>query len=857
MFGKSKHSKHSNNDNSLYPDIDIINSTPSLIGTGERRAPHALTADEVLGSAPKKPTADIPMQNGRAVSPLEALRQRAISAANEKAEEEKRRKAAEEKQRKAEAERRAERTAQPEGTVKFEAAHKKENTGASLFEKCLPYISENGKPILEEKPQYKLESIDDIINASENKAARLLEQLNNMGAVTYDSLSRTSAPSKEKPLDEPIAETPAVAVEEIKTVLDSPESLGTISDIDNSSFETRTITFDKITDQDHIYEDIVSSTKQLDISEEIFDATPNASKDITIDTAFTPAEFKVEKDYLGYSDAKEIGTRLLKKSRAAGIRLTLTTLLFIALGVLRLPFIHDKLFAAQSFFGTIALSIFAVICLINYDAFAKIGSLFSPRRRCEAGAAITAVATVIYSLQALSSKSNPYHMILFATAVFFAKCVAVSMRNNCILNNFRLIANKKEKLAIKFINDRQITFAMAKNNIEGDALIGAANSCSNVQEFLKYTLQDSAMNGILGSFTCTALILSLLGATVYGIYTSSLAAFCSVFAVLVGFAFSPTVFFTDILPISRANSKLRQRGAMIAGAEVAKQIELANAVAVKTIDLFPAGTVTLHSMQPISPNDIDKTLLDAAAIAKQSDSPLFDIFDKIAATQGAEIPIADSIKYEERLGISGWVDNRHIFIGNRTLLEAHGIKVPSIEVDKSILRNNLFPVYVASDEQPCAILAVNYNVADSICDEVRSLTASGVMILVDSSDPNINGEMICDYFGLFPGAAYVMGSSGSQLYKNATKHEDCISAGAAYKTHSLSGSIFSIFNAAAKIKRSITRLTVFHIISAILMATIYVYSSYINGFSPLESGTIFIYMVLSLAISYIISLFNK
>lgn len=31
------------------------------------------------------------------------------------------------------------------------------------------------------------------------------------------------------------------------------------------------------------------------------------------------------------------------------------------------------------------------------------------------------------------------------------------------------------------------------------------------------------------------------------------------------------------------------------------------------------------------------------------------------------------------MGISGWVDNKLLFVGNRTLMEAHGIEVPSVE----------------------------------------------------------------------------------------------------------------------------------------------------------------------------------
>ncbi len=849
MFAKSKHSKHSS-ENSLTPDIEIINNTPSLVGGGHYAAPHALTAEEVL-KQPQKPVENIPVAGANKLSPLDALRQKTMAAAAEKEKKAAEQRAAEALKAQQEAEKLH--TAIPQNPIK---SVQKANT--SLYEKCLPYISEtDGMPIKKE-PDYKLASVDEIINISESKASELLKKLNLMGSVSYDSLSKQEEPKVEEILQkaEIISDGKPLEteIEIIEMKSEEADVIPTISDIDNSTSPSPTVSFDAIHTEAQ-YEDIVSSTRPIDLTGEFFEIDESEHHQISTEEALQPEEFKVQDDYLGYTDAKRIGTLLLKNSRSAGVRLILTFLLTAVLGVLRVPFIYEAFSAGQMFFSLISTGIFFLICLVNYDAFSAIKSLFTPRALPESGAALTAIAAAVYCAHTLSIKSSPYNMIVFASITFLVKCIAVSMRNTYILNNFRIIATKRDKFALKFISDRQITFAMAKNTIEGDALIGAANRCESVQEFLKHTYKDSVMNGIFGKFTLAALIISLIGAAVYGIYNSSVSSFFTVFAVLVGISFSPTSLFTDIYPLSRANARLNKNGAMIAGASGAASIELANAVAARSCDIFPAGTVTLHSMQSLSPNNIDRTLLDAAAVSKQIESPLFGIFGKIAATDQKEIPIADSIKYEDRLGISGWVENRHIFIGNRTLLEAHGIKVPPIEVDKKILRNGFFPIYIACDDLPCALLTVQYNVDEKICEDVRRLTSSGVMILIDSSDPNLTGEMVCDYFGLYEGAVYIMGSSGSQLYKNAVKAEDGVSSPAGFRDEP--GNIFSVFKEAARIKHTITALTVFHIIAAILMTVAYVYSSFINSFSPLESGTIFLYTAASLVISYIITLLKR
>lgn len=189
---------------------------------------------------------------------------------------------------------------------------------------------------------------------------------------------------------------------------------------------------------------------------------------------------------------------------------------------------------------------------------------------------------------------------------------------------------------------------------------------------------------------------------------------------------------------------------MIAGKAGAEQVEEANAVVINSKDIFPSGSITLHRMQVLSENNLEDTILRAASLTEAMQSPLAPIFKKIAGNSNiTSFPDSDTIKYEEALGISGWVDNRLMFIGNRTLLEAHGISVPDVELDRKILMQGYFPVYVASGNKAYALLIVKYEADYAVAKELRTLTNSGVTLLVKTSDPNLTEEMICDYFGLY------------------------------------------------------------------------------------------------------------
>ena len=264
----------------------------------------------------------------------------------------------------------------------------------------------------------------------------------------------------------------------------------------------------------------------------------------------------------------------------------------------------------------------------------------------------------------------------------------------------------------------------------------------------------------------------------------------------------------------------------------------------------------MHRLQVLSDNSVDDTIIRAASLTEAMKSPLAPIFKKIAGTGGNTVlPDSDTVKYEDRMGISGWVDNRLLFIGNRTLMEAHGIEVPNVELDRKILRQGLFPVYVATQDKACALITVRYTVREDIAKELRRVSSLGVTMLINSSDPNMTEEMICDYMGLYSDSVKVMSAAGSHMYKNAVTPTPSIGAPAAYKGNPMG--LAAIISNASRIKKSNLLLTVLYVISAVLGAVLFAYMSF-DGSGALMSGTaVLLYSLVSAIISYILYFTQK
>ena len=832
----SSKSKHSKNNEYILP----IETTEGfkLTPAGQKSnfvAPHALTREEVIGNSPKQKTKDIKMSGG--VSPLDALKQKSLGNV----------------------EKVQERVATKENTVTPKVKPVERNISSdvevSLLDKCMPYIKEAGTPQKKAEPVYTLDSVESILNTETIKTDELLSQLSTMGTVTIDTLGKkapdvstkaqtpTATNQPKKKPDEIILETPA----EKKQELEATRVIPTISDIDNATSVNINYTTE--------FEDISSGTRIIDLSTEMFEENITPVTAIPTTKGFLDDEFSVEQEYTSYNDLRRIGGKLTAKRNGARAKMIFTILFTAILSFGFSPSVYMSLNKNPSAFQIIVTLFYGVLCLINLDMFAKLPSLFKKNAQPEAAIGVPALFTIIYVVFSLIRGINPFYVVMFSAIAISFKTIALFMREKYILNNFRVIATNNVKCAVRFIDDRQVTFAMAKNSIDGDVLVGCPNKTKHIGDFMRNSLISPVMNGALSKFFIVSMIISVVASVLSAINASDFSVLLSSLPINFGFLLAPTLLFTDILPLARTSKRLNKMGAMISGTLAADDIEKANAVALTANYLFGPGAISLYDMKILDSNQIDTTLIDAAAITKLCGSPLYPLFNSIAKSQGAELPDGDSVKYEEQLGVSGWVKDRHVFIGNRTLLEAHGINVPPIAVDKKILQNGYFPIYLACNDKPCALLIVKYNVKKSTANELRKLCNSGVTVLVDSCDPNITSEMICDYFGLYEDAARVMNSSGVQLYNGATEYSDSLSAGAAFRGNS--DGYLSIFNCAAKIKRAVKSLTAAHIVLSICSFAGNIYSTVLGDSNTLSSGLALMYIGLTLIISYIIYLFNR
>ena len=733
---------------------------------------------------------------------------------------------------------------------------------ATLLARCNAFLEDASVPAKANSEKYKLESVESILKDFEERAAERANKLFNSSATTSNVASVAPTTANTTPLSDVaskvtentiVFETTPFTKPEVKPEFQHQKETNTteVKHIFTASIDSlkSPSDFEDISST-KILEDISSSstpnnipssanTAVFPIVKQDAENSDKKENDVEEDNSLQNEEtIKHIDDYTNIKDRQRILNSLTNKKKTFLFK-TIISFVAAVFGLVALPPISNKFGLTTATSSVLDVLICVLISIFNFNIFPSILTLFTKKQKNASPAALSLIIATIFAIVNLICKQNLIGFSAVAAFTVFSYNLANKNFYSKTIKNFNLIANSEIKKAVSIIQNKNATKAVVGNSIDGSALICYGGETTNIHNFLKYTycknpisvnIQKISVIGIaIGIGLAIASLILNVGNLLFPFY---------VFAAAVCFTSLPAVYHIVSLTINSANKRLNHYDAMITGYRAADELELCNGIALSSDSLFPDGTIRLVDMKLLSPNPFDQSMLDAAAIATAINSPIAGIFNQIDASKNYKLSAqeVDSVIYEEKMGISGWVNDRRVFVGNRDLLIAHGFSgLPPAELDKKIMRKGYFPIYIASDNILCALLIVKYEPDEDIVYEMQRLANTGTTILVDNCDPNICSKMLADYFGLYDETIFVMSKQGSDYYKALIAHKEHRHAGAAF-TSCIEGFLATL-TASINIKKYITRMTVFYVVGVVLgllALTASIFTSLVNYITPLN-----------------------
>ena len=466
-------------------------------------------------------------------------------------------------------------------------------------------------------------------------------------------------------------------------------------------------------------------------------------------------------DFNTPKDANKVYARIRKTRKGLMMRLGISVVLFglmcyltVSLKNINLPLLTFMLPEKnmRAFMG-VNLGVLVLAVLLNISTIlGGLKALFTLRPSGDGPVAVAALAAVIQGIvlivfpDAVISDNVGYYFAVVILVLVFNLIGKLFMINR-VDQNFRLLAEGGyQRHAFNIINDRNLARELTQNLDLDQPVVGYSQPADFLTNFMHLSFTEDFGENVsritTPIFLVADLVCSIIVMVIYGDPFLALTVFSA--ATLLSAPLTSTI--VGNLPLRRMNKALSQDGSMVAGYTALDRFDDINCFVIRDSELFGPQSITLHGIKTFDQKRIDEAMVDAASIVCKSDCVLSYIFTQMIGGNEKILKKADSIVYEDSMGISAWVDGKRVLIGNRELMMNHNIEIPSKDYEKKFVKDGREVLYLANSGELTAIFVLSYAADPDIVDELGVLVDRDIGISVYTTDSNITPQKISELF---------------------------------------------------------------------------------------------------------------
>ena len=342
------------------------------------------------------------------------------------------------------------------------------------------------------------------------------------------------------------------------------------------------------------------------------------------------------------------------------------------------------------------------------------------------------------------TENYPVYTVAVIMCVVF-NCLGRTMETTRAINAFKTATAKRQDNLFTIQNIDDLNTAQNIGRVFAGNNPDLKYSCKTMfpGRFVYNSFASNPADRFTKLFFPVFAVLSLIVAVIAAIVNQDvIVAFSTLMAALL-VSFPTTLLFTLNFSLASVNKKLAKRRACITGYNSTANIDKTDAVVVDAIDLFDVSKCNFHGMKDYGTVRVDDIILYAAAMLTNSRGPLAHVFDKAIIGDRRELlPEVEDLRYEERLGLTGWIRGEKVFVGNRNLLINHNMEAPPKGAEVACLKEGKKVLYIAIDGRVAAMLVVEYGKNEEMKKHLAKLEKNGITIVVSTNDCNIDEEFL-------------------------------------------------------------------------------------------------------------------
>ena len=491
-----------------------------------------------------------------------------------------------------------------------------------------------------------------------------------------------------------------------------------------------------------------------------------------------PEEGAVLEDYNSYAETAAVRGELLYRRRGARIGLLVSCFLEFLLLCLMLVTTGGEPF----FYLGANLVLLITMMLLAHRVIADgIGAIirlgFTADTVTALGAFMAAIHTVLQFLAVGTAGGES--VTLYCAVAGFSLVLSLCgrlFRITRICRNFRMVSHKAEKYAATFVPEGKQQEQLSRYlTTLGAPQVAYIKKTSFLTRFMEYSYDDEGHESLFNWFAPIVVLASVLLAAAHMLFGGETANWWNAIAVFTAALCASAPAFAVAganLPLCRAARAILRRGAMLIGWKAVETFKDTDALLIDGAELFPSETIRLHGIKTFAGARIDEAILDAAAVSIEAGGSMAGVFRRVIENRTDMLQDVDTLLYEQDMGLSGWVGGRRVLVGNRRLLENHGVDVPSRDYEMRYTKDGRQLVYLSTGGDLCAMFVVSYTADPGIEEALHRLTNAGVTVLLRTTDPNVTSRLISEVFGVEEESVRVLDTAAGRVRDALSLEED-------------------------------------------------------------------------------------
>ncbi len=228
------------------------------------------------------------------------------------------------------------------------------------------------------------------------------------------------------------------------------------------------------------------------------------------------------------------------------------------------------------------------------------------------------------------------------------------------------------------------------------------------------------------------------------------------------------------IPLSITSKRLLRTGALLNGWNSVDKFGDTDAFAINTTDLFPRGSIKVRKALAVSDMEIEEVTAVAASVVIASGGALAEVFGELIHDECKLRGSVDGIFYENELGISAWLQEKRILVGNREMMETHRVIIPNgglarlDEFEAMVKRPGHQMLYVAVNNKLMGVYLLEYKASAAVRNALVQIISDGTNLMIYTCDANINVQLITSVFDLPSRFISILDNEGSRVYDSVT-----------------------------------------------------------------------------------------